>query len=229
MGLDCDALVDEIQSLVGRDSREGVVTSARVARWINEGQAKIAEETPGLLDLDFDCTTWTCITDGIKYDLAELTMVGEDTDVNDACHILDIYYKSGSESIKLSFQPLEEFNDNVIDPTHTDFSPSKPTRWTRQGNQVIICPLIDDDYSGDTLRVHGTKYAADITGADTSGITRADKGLIYYGVAEAWGAIGNEEKYGIWRIKFNNWLADFKAKNDRMYEWDGNIIWDDEL
>lgn len=227
MGLDSDALIDEVQALTGRTGDTALITDARVNRWLNEAQVKIAEEIPGLLDLEFDCTTWTCITDGIKYDLAELTMVSDTTTVNDCCHIHDIYYIDGAESIKLDFQPQDEFDDELIDPTHTDFSPNKPTRWTRQGNQVKIRPLIDDDYSGDTLRVHGTKYAADITGASTSDINHADKGLIYYSVAEAWGAMGNEEKFAIWGLKFNGWLADFKTKNDRMLEWDGQISFDE--
>lgn len=223
-------LVDEVQELVGRSDNPVLVDNTRCTRWLNEGQEEIVNKTPGLICREVrDATTFYCISDTVEYSFASFCSGLK------VCHPLQLKYINGNESYDMSYMPQDEFDEEYPDPTHSDYSPQKPVNWTRKGNSVFVAPRPSSDYiaaaAGDTTGVFKfwyTAYAEDFTtdDADESDITRADKGLILYGVAEAWGAIGEEGRRLVWKRKFDEWLEDYQAKNAMMQAWDANILLD---
>lgn len=237
MALTGEALVDEVQALVGRANGIDTVliTPARVTRWLNEAQRKIADQCPGLLDLDFksddslDISTDECI-----YPLSELT---SSDSTEPLAHANAAYIIDGANSIKLTFYPVDEFDELLIDPTSSEHSATEPTRWTRRGDNIEIAPRPSSDYNSLKLRVDGTRYAAEFTtnDSDTCEIGNADEGLIRYAVAEAWRAIGDEGKSAYWEKKWYNpldpanpgWLDEFKETYARMAAWEGNLFFGD--
>jgi len=243
-----EELTDEIRALIGREGSgtKGVITDARVTRWINEAQDRIEEECPGLPDLDFrnpdvgDATTavtHTLVTDQIRYSIADLTFSGN-ADYNDltdekVAWIYNIWHVRGSDSTKLRFMPLDEFDRFLIDPTSSEVVTDRPTRWTKRGGNIEIAPRPSSTYNGDPLRVDGMRTAQDFTTNDAtaSEIGNVDEGIIYYGVAKAWGAIGEEARSQIWMKKFTNprrsddigWIERFRDKYAAMEAWDAGL------
>ena len=120
----------------------------------------------------------------------------------------------------------DEFDEMYPDPTHTDIPHTQPTHWTRRGNTIEMFPLCLTTYCDKDLRFDGDFYAGDFTtnDASSSDITGADEGLIMYGVARAWEAIGDQKTSFVWDKKFDIWLDDFKAQNDDLDEWDGKMF-----
>jgi hypothetical protein len=231
-----EQLVDEVRGNVGRDGTTdaGVITDARVTRWLNEAQQTIVEACPGLTCREVeDVTSFYCISDEISYSFASFVsglMV---------CHPLRLSFRNGNESHDMEFLPPDEFDSQYPDPTHADYSPAKPYHWTRRGNTVEVAPRPSEDWkaaaAGDltgVFRFVYTAFAEDFTtnDADESDITRADEGLIAFATAKAWEAIGNEGAHRLWWNKFTNnssdypgWLQRYKGVNDQMLAWDGNV------
>lgn len=242
MSLTAEELTDEIRALVGREgaSDKGVITDARCARWLNEAQNDIAENCLGLEKLQFDSTTLALSTDDCSYDINDITF-GDTTDEG-VVDIFGVWHIDGANSIRLEFEPVDDFDELLIDPTSADHSAARPTRWTRRGDNIVVAPRPSSDYNGDPLRVTGQRYPQEFTTNDSTGteLPNADQGLVYYGVAEAWGAIGGVEgkmESIVWRKKYTNpdpvnedygWLEKYRNKHSRMEAWDGNILMSDE-
>jgi hypothetical protein len=223
-------LTDEIQTLVGRTtSSEPLITNARCTRWQNEGQVEIVQYCPGLHCLSFKNTESLDTTQSLQYAISEISVSDDPTDAK-VCRIWDVYYLDGNESVRLTPMFVDEFDEKYPDPTHSDIAITQPTHWTRRGQYIEIFPLSLCAYCDKDLRFDGDFWPRDFTTEDAtvSDISGADEGIIMYGVAQAWGAIGNETKAVIWERKFRNWLDDFKAQNDNMHEWEGNLF-DEEL
>ena len=229
MSLTGSELVDEIQTLVGRVSTDPLVDDTRCTRWLNEAQREIADACPGLKTLTFKNTTSIDTTQKLQYDLTDITF-GDSTRCQ-LNRVFEIFYLDGNESVHLNFTHVDEFDKEWPDPTHSDYSPDKPNRWTRRGNKIEIFPLSACSYCNKDLRFNGDFYAEDFTtnDTDTSDISNADDGLIFYATGEAWDVIGGETgnaeslKY---KAKFLNWLENYKTKNETLYEWDGNQFGD---
>ena len=238
MSLTGEELTDEVRALVGREGSTGgaVITDVRVTRWLNEGQEDIAEEVLGLNKLQFDSTTLALVTDDISYAITDLTY-GDATDEG----VVDIFYVwhlDGANSIELDYKPTDEFDELLIDPTHSDHSGDRPTRWTRRGDNIEVAPRPSSAYNGDALKVFGQRYPREFTTNDASycELPNADDGLIFYATAKAWGAIGGPE--GIaesrrYKKMYTNpnppptedygWLQDYKDKHARMESWSWNL------
>ena len=227
MALTGAALTDEIRAIVGREGSadKGVITDTRCTRWLNEGQEKIVDECDGLHCMQFKNTTSLDITATLSYAISDIT-VGDSTTGERIARIWDVYYLDGNESVHLEWMGVDEFDEKYPDPTHSDIATSKPTHWTRRANNIEIFPLCSSGYYDNDLRFDGDYYAADFTTNDTTGsdISKADDGLIMYGVARAWEAIGDQKASIIWDKKFYAWLDDYKAQNDNLHEWDGKMF-----
>lgn len=240
MGLSCAELISEIQAIVGRTGDTVLIDSTFVTRRINEGQKYIVDNCPGLPSLQFrNITSLDFVTDQIAYDITDITS-GDGTDENGAAHIDAVWHLDGANSHILTYKPVDEFDELLIDPTSTENSAGNPTRWTRRGDTIEVAPRPSSSYNGDDIRVDGVRYAADFTTSDTSAseIGDVDEGLIAYGVWKSWQAIGNTAKVIEWRKNFTNpdpllsedygWLENFKSKYSRMNAWDGELLFDSE-
>ena len=155
MSLTGENLVDEVRALVGREGSgdSGPITDTRVTRWLNEGQKRIAQECPGLPELDFrnpaigDATgasTFTIATDTLNYSIDDLTFSGG-TAYNDltdekVIFISNVWHVDGANSLRLRFMPTDEFDTFSIDPTSSDSVSDRPSRWTRRGNNIELAP-----------------------------------------------------------------------------------------
>ncbi len=235
MGLTCSQLTDEVQALTGPVDDTVLITRERVKLWLNEAMVRIADECPGLPDLDFKCVTSTDFsTDKILYPLSDLTC-GDTTD-EEVAFIYNVWYSGGGSSAQLYFYPLDEFDGMMIDPTSSDYSPGTPLRWTRRGNYIEIAPRPSTDYNNTHMRVDGMHYAREFTVADSTAVCQiknTDEGLEYYAIAKAWWAIGDEAKSQVNMKKFSNpyatvvgeygWLERFKDKYSRMDSWDAEL------
>lgn len=236
-----EQLTDEVKEIIGRSEDTVLITDTRVARWLNEAQDRIIEECPGLHSLTFKNTTSIDTTVTLRYAISDIT-VGDSSD-NRVCHIFDVWYLDGNESRHLNFLHIDEFDEEWPDPTHSDIPKTKPSYWTRRGNYIEMTPLCLTAYCDKDLRFDGDYYPRDFTlndaGASDFSQADADKGLILYAVGEAWAAIGSGEalaKSQLWKKKFSNpeplpgedvgWLEKFKARNDILYEWEGNLYGD---
>jgi len=232
MALSCEDLIDEVKDLIGRPADTKLITDARVTRWINEAQNFIVDNCPGLIDLQFKNTTSLDFSeDQISYAVGDIT-AGDTTDEGVA-HVDAVYYLDGANSIKLEYMPFDEFDEELIDPTDSDHSSNKPTRWTRRGGNIEIAPRPSSAYATKDMRVDGVRYAAEFTTNDSSSseISNADKVLINYAVKEAWGTIGGEQGHLEalkWTGKFLEAFTDFKDKNNLMLPWSGNIFFSDD-
>lgn len=224
--LSCENLIDEVQALTGRAGDTVFIDNTWVTRRLNEAQVYIVDHCPQLRDLEFKNTTSLDFSeDKISYAISDIT-AGDTTDEGVA-HIFNVWFVDGADSILLDFQPTDEFDAALIDPTSSDHSASKPTRWTRRGNNIEVAPRPSSSYEK-TMRIDGVRYAAEFTTDDTSvsEIPNADDLMIKYAVSEAFGAIGNDSASAVWRQKFNMAFADFRDKHGRMEAWNGQVIFD---
>ncbi len=246
-----EQLTDEIRELVGRGGSDvqGPITDARVARWLNEAQARIAQQCPGLPELDFrnpaigDATTaftHTLVTDQITYSIGDLTFSGgpayNDLTDEKVIFISNVWHVDGANSLRLTMLPMDDFDKFMIDPTSSDVVSDRPTRWTRRGGNIEVSPRPSSTYNGDGLRIDGMRTVQEFTTNDAtdSELNNADEGLILYGVAKAWQAIGDEARYDIWMRKFTNplptatqtvgWLERYRDDYVRMEAWEANLF-----
>lgn len=246
-----EGLTDEVRALVGRTGSDdqGVITDARITRWLNEGQRRIARECPGLPELEFrnpeigDATTavtHTIATDTVNYAINEITFAGgpdynELTD-EEVVFISNVWHVDGANSIRLRFYPTDEFDKLLIDPTSSEVVTDRPSRWTRRGNNIELAPRPSSTYNGDILRIDGMRTPQEFTTNDatTSELNDVDEGLILYATAKAWQAIGDEVRYDIWMRKFSNpnppptqdigWIERYRDSYSAMEAWDANLF-----
>jgi len=229
MALTGTALTDEVQALCGRPTNQVLLTNDRVTRWLNEAQRKIAEECPGLDELQFDNETSLDTTEVIIYALNEIT-IGDATDIR-PCYIFDVFYLDGQESRKLEWIHPDEFEAAYPDPTHSDIAKHKPTHWTMQadlsGGYIKMMPFCLTTYCDKDLRIVGSAYPEDFTVEDTTRglFIDCDDAMIAYGVCKGWGAIRDENKASVLLQKFVGTLEDIKTQSTRDHAWDGNIFY----
>lgn len=139
-------------------------------------------------------------------------------------HISGIWILNGASTRQagVKYRPLDEFRAKY-EPVSNQ-SPSEPTEYTRQGNNIIFnCPIARD-YQGLKLRIDYTDWATDLANdAVASVITGADKGLILFSLAEIYDelALGRpqfESKALKTRVLFDRWLEEFQDYNTMLFE-----------
>lgn len=228
-----EELTDEIRGMVGRDATVdvGVITDARIARWLNESQVKIVEKCVGLHGMGFKNPTSLDTTVTLAYAISDITVCDSTSDYA-ICRITDVYYLDGLNSYKLTWMATDEFDEAYPDPTNANIPKSKPTHWTRRGGNIEMFPLCVTANCDKDLRFDGDFYAGDFTvnDASVSDISGADEGLISYGIWKAWGAIGGNKatlEEIKWKKAWNDWLDDFRSQNDDLDEWDGKMFGDE--
>lgn len=231
MALTCASLAAEVQALCGRTGDTALITSGQIASWFNEAQRDIVDRVPGLHAMTFKNRTSLDVTDNLRYALAEIT-AGDYTEQGIA-NVWGVFYLDGIDSRRLSFMPVDEFDETFLDPTHGDAPRDRPRWWTRRGHAIEIAPLSGCGYWDKDLRFDGDFYARDFSSGDVTrycDLSGADTGLKRYALAQAWRAIGSAGgvtgalmKARDYFEQYECWLDAYKAHNDRLLEWDGNL------
>lgn len=241
MPISCAEIIDEIQARVGRPNTTVLIDATWLTRRINEAQKFIVENVPLIPSQTFKNTTSLDTTGAYRYAISDIT-VGDSSTANSICHLTDVWYLDGNESLRLKFVPIDEFDARHPDLTHADENFEKPKEWTRRDNQYVeMYPYCASGYWDKNLRFDGDFYAADFTTDSTelSDITRVDDGLILYGVWQAWAAIASAEPKNVvneQRAKkaWSNpeydrlgespgWLETFRGQMGEMIAWSGNL------
>lgn len=240
MALSCQEIIDEIQARIGRPNATDLVDVTWLTRRINEAQKIIVEQVPLISSVTFKNTTSLDTTGTVQYSISDIT-VGDSSTANKACHITDVWYLDGNESRRLVFQPMDVFDAEHPDPTHSDEHFEKPAYWTQRGNTYVeMYPYCASTYWDKNLRFDGDFYAADFTTDSTeiSDISRADEGMILYGVWKSWMAIGMANANVAAEINnakkaWSNpnplpgedlgWLESFRDMNDQILAWGQNF------
>jgi len=228
MARTCAELITEIQALCGRTGDTVLITSARVLVWLNEAQKDIAEYVPNLHELAYKNTISLEITQTLKWPFADITfdVTYDNTTTNHIAHVFNIFLLDGNESAKLTYLPIDEFDDNWPDPTHSDTPTNQSIVWTRRGNYAEIMPLCNTNDCTKNWRIDVAKYPKDFTGtasAVSSILSDADNLLMAYGVWKSFVAMGKEtaDDAAIWRNEYYTLREEYKDKNDTMHEWQG--------
>jgi len=212
-GLTLAQMIDEVQARVGREDDTTLITDARLTKFINEAQRFIAKKLKGIPELYGKDTSLSTITDTVEYSISTI----------DPCYIIGVWYIDGSESKRLIYQHHDEFDSKAPDPTHADFSASKPCYYTRRGTNIQIWPRPSSSYASKTIRIDYQKWPTDLSGSNTSDLQRMDEGLMLYAEYKAWDTIGGEtgkaEKREAW-LEFQDWIREMR---DHLY-----IIEDDD-
>jgi len=144
----------------------------------------------------------------------------------DPAHIGGIWIMSGASTRQesLKYRPLPEFREKYMPVSNN--SPSKPTEYTRQGNNIIFdCP-VSSDYAGLKLKIDYTAWATPFDAVDseeTCDLSNSDKGLILFALAEIYDEIALaqpqfETKALKTRVLFNNWLEEYQEYNEMQLE-----------
>ena len=232
-------LCDEVQAITGRVDDTELVTDTRIARWLNEAQRRILDVCPHHQALKFQCSgSIDFSTDKIKYLATDITYdVTLDVTTRMPMHIENVWLVSGAESRRLTFMPPDEFDQQLIDPTHTDAASGKPLRWTLRGHYIQVAPRPSSEWDSVDMRLDCVRPPRDMTAgsSNVSDISDSDKGLIYYAASEAWAAIGDEVRANIYKRKFDNpdpkatesygFLQEMRDRYDQMNDsWDF-MIW----
>lgn len=238
--LPCNEIIDEIQARCGRPNATDLIDATWLTRRINEAQKLIVEGIPLLRSNVFKNTESFDTTGTIRYAIADIT-VGDDTDKNRPFHITDVWYLDGQDTRRLTYQPVDLFDAEHPDPTHSDMNFEKPAYWTQRGNVYIeMYPYCASSYWDMNLRFDGDYYAADFTTDSTqlSDISRADEGLTLYGVWQSWKAIGMSNPSVAAEIinakkawtnpnpgvgETIGWLEEFRDMQDQAVAWEQNF------
>jgi len=232
MALTCASLALDVQALCGRTDDAVLVTTARVAEWLNEAQREIAQKIPGLHALTFKNTTSLDTTAVLAYSLSDITAGDYTTQV--IGDVWNVFYLDGNDSQCLHFVHTDEFDANWPDPTDSDSVFGKPHHWTRRANNIEMRPVCSSGYYDKDLRFDGWFYPRDFTGGDStqcSDLSCADHLLKEYALGKAWEAIGEAdgvagallqaEKH---QARYRDALDQYESRNNRLDAWDGDIF-----
>jgi len=225
MALTYTEMITEVQALTGRENDTVLITSARVLRWLNEGQLEIALECTGHLDLETKhATALTLVASTYSYSFSAITPT--------VLHLLTAFYMDGTGSKELLYRDTEDFDrDHPIPSLQTGI----PNQYTRRGSTIEIYPAPSSAEAGKYIRLDYTKRPTDMSIAQTtSQLVDSDKGLIYYAVAEAFRAIGGDKvaEANLYRDTVNktgwfyDWLYDYKLQKDGRYHSAANRLFD---
>ena len=147
-------MITETQALTQRVNDTALITTARVTLFLNQAQKRIAERTPGLIDLQTkDTSSLTLAADQLAYSFASFSPA--------VCHLLAVFYIDTTSSVPLKFMMLDEFDEKW--PSPTDLDTNQPIWWTRRANTIEVWPVPSSSHEK-TLRVDYTGYPGDMGG-----------------------------------------------------------------
>lgn len=220
MALTLSELITEVQALTGREDDTVLITSARVTRFLNEGQDEIARACIGHVDLETkDADAITLVTGTYSYSYAAISPA--------VLHLWNAFYMDGTSSCEMLYRDTEDFDRDYPDPTQYD---GQPVEWTRRGSSIEVYPRPTSAENGKYIRLDYAKKPTAFAVASLSAtctMTDADKGLIYYAVSEAFRAIGGHQaesdEYKKW---FYEWLGTYRQDKDGRYMAEGNRLFD---
>ena len=228
----CSSMISEVKAQMGRSTDTGVVTDTRMLRWLNDAQEDIAEQCYGLEPLETRNISSIDFTQTKSYALYDFTSPLDDvTTDNRVCHLRKVFYVDGNESKEITFYPTNEFDEIAIDPTHSDYAASFPTRWTRRGANIEILPLCATTYLDNTpsIGIVGDVYPIDFTDTDSTHVSvldKADDVLMKYAEWKAWGAVGGKEGLAnslVAKMEYGQLFQDYRDKNNILHEAEPNI------
>jgi hypothetical protein len=237
MPISCASLVLNVQAITGRPGDTELVTATRCFQWFNEAQYKISQYSHNIPNLQFKCLTSVTVgTDDMYVGLSEITMKSADHTHTSPMYIGNISLSDGSiNTYDMRYVQVDDFDGFNSDVSSAATSSGRPTIWTQRGNNIELQPRPSSDYNGYFLRITGQRQT-EFTAVDTtkfSEISNCEQGLTYYAVAEAFAAIGDENKAEIWRRKFSNpqaggpadlgFLQNFGDQYARMDAWAGGM------
>ena len=124
----------------------------------------------------------------------------------------------------LKYRPLPEFEAMYM-PVSEE-SPSEPTRYTRQGNNIIFnCP-VSRDYAGLKLKINFTGWAtpfASVSSTATCELTNSDTGLVLFALSKVYEEIALaqpnfETKALKTKMLFIDWLEKYQNYSEMQTE-----------
>ena len=139
-------------------------------------------------------------------------------------HIGGIWLLNGVSTRQegIRYIPLDEFR--VKYTPVSEETPSEPTEYTRQGNNIIFnCP-ISADYAGLKLRIDYTDWATDLANdAVASELSNSNEGLILFALSRVYDEIALsrpeiESKAVKTRVLFENWLQEYQDYQEMLFE-----------
>lgn len=212
-------LITEVQALTGREDDTRLITSSRIVRWLNEAQIEIVQKCIGHIDLEVkDVDAITLVAGTYSYSFSALTPT--------VMYPLRAYYMDGARSGEIEYLDTDEFDDEYPDPTSV--TGTIPQCFTRRGSSLELFPVPSSAEAGKYLRLDYTKRPTAFTTSTltaTCDMSDADKGLIFYAVAEAFRAIGNKQaESDSWRNNFLVWLEEYRQEKDGLYLSDAKIL-----
>jgi hypothetical protein len=227
-----EELITEVRTRCGRTNDDILISESRVLDWLNEAQGDIVDNCPGLSCVDMISKSWDISHDTKRYSTADLTDINDDFTLG-AAFITGVWFIDGNQSVKLTYLPIDQLDQQYPDLTSTDWNQGNTSVWTLRGSTsnglVEIHPACVSADSTKKLQATGTWYAKDFTGVDStevSDLSNADQGLIYYALKESWAAIGEargDSEAGKYEAKYNAWLDGYKQRNGLMPQWDSNL------
>ena len=210
-------LIATVRARAGRSRDTVLITAAFVLDALNEAQLQISRRSPNLSDLQvIDDSTYTLATDQTTLDLSTIG----------PAHISQIWILDSTDTRQegITFMERTQFFRKYI--IVTDETAAEPIYWTRVGNTLYFnCPIASD-YNGLSLRIDYSKYATPFptaAGSETSDLKDADRGLIYFALAEVFDEIALtntrlETKALKTRSMFEAWLLDYQDYNNLKVE-----------
>lgn len=210
-------LIATVRARAGRASDQVLITAAFTLDALNEAQLEIVRRSPGLLDLDVsDETTFQVSTADTEVDIESI----------DPAHIQDIWLLNGAATRRrgIRYRPKDEhFERYIIIAGRGD---GEWLRYTRQGTKLIFDMPLASDYDELFLRIDYTAWATPFDAVDSddeSDLKDADKGLIFFALAEIYDEIATsnpklEVKALKTRALFENWLSMYQDYNQTRIE-----------
>jgi len=212
-------LIAEVQALCGHTGDTVLITTARVIRWLNEAQDDILSVCPKHIDLETKHVTALTLADATwSYSFASVSPTVE--------NIHQVFYLDGANSRELDYLDTETFDDKY--PSPADLSDGVPKYWTRRVNTIEVYPVPTASEAGKYLRLNYTKKPTAFSSGSltaTCDMTDADQGLVYYGVSEAFAAIGGQaESASDYKQRYLAWRDDYEAQKDTTELKDDDIL-----
>jgi hypothetical protein len=145
------------------------------------------------------------------------TTTGKANIPSDFLEARDLILEGNSKTIQLTRRPYGEVQTNA---NTNNKSSSAPGDWARVGQEFIVAPFPDAEY---TIRLYYYKQLAALSDTNqTNYLTTESPDLVLFGaLSEAAIYLKDPEMEAVWERKFAGALALIQRSSD-MVEWGGN-------